>query len=85
MLFRREVQSGPFSIRVVPVSVPAVNRIRLIEPQLRSQYDALLSEPVPGRLAELARRFEDVTATLLVRKGSRDRTDDPASTGCLSG
>ena len=76
MLFRREVQSGPFSIRVVPVPVPAVNRIRLIEPQLRSQYDALLSEPVPGGLAELARRFEDVTATLLVRKGSRDGKDD---------
>ncbi len=81
MLFRREAQSGPSSIRVVPVPVPAVNRIRMIEPQLRSQYDALLSEPVPGQLAELARRFEDVTATLLVRKGSRDGKDAPASTG----
>jgi hypothetical protein len=76
MLFRREVQPGPFNIRVVPVPVPAANRIRLVEPQLRSQYDALLSEPVPGRMAELARRFEDVTATLLVRKGSRDGKDD---------
>ncbi len=85
MLFRREVQPGPFNIRVVPVPVPAANRIRLIEPQLRSQYDALLSEPVPGRMAELARRFEDVTATLLVRKGSRDGKDDRASTSCLSG
>lgn len=76
MLFRREVQPGPFNIRVVPVPVPAANRIRLVEPQLRSQYDALLSEPVPGGLAGLARRFEDVTATLLVRKGSRDGKDD---------
>jgi hypothetical protein len=84
MLFRREAQPGPSSIRVVPVPVPPATRIRMIEPQLRSQYDELLSEPVPGKLAELARRFEDVTATLLVRKGSRDGKDAPAPTSRLS-
>ena len=85
MLFRREPQPGPPTIRIVPVPVPAVNRIRMIEPQFQSHYDTLLSEPVPGQQAELARRFEDVTATLLVRKGSRDGKDAPASTGRLSG
>ncbi len=83
MLFRREAQPGPFSIRVVLVPVPVVNRIRMIEPQLRSQYNALLNEPVPGRLVDLAHRFEDATATLLVRKGLQDGKDHSSSAGRL--
>ncbi len=81
MLFRREAQSGPSSIRVVPVPVPAVNRIRMIEPQLRSQYDALLSEPVPEQLIALIHRFEDVTASRLAQEEPRNGTTAPASTG----
>jgi hypothetical protein len=65
---------------VVPVPVPAVNRIRMIEPHLRSQYDALLSKPVPVRLAELARRYKDVSATLPDHEGFYDGTSTSAST-----
>ncbi len=81
MLFRREVQLELSSIRVVPVPVPAVNRIRMIEPQFQSHYDTLLSEPVPERLVELIHRFEGATATMLPHEEPRDGTTAPASTG----
>ncbi len=84
MLFRSRAQPGPSSIRVVPVPVPAVNRIRMIEPQLRSHYDELLSEPVPEQLIALIHRFEDATVTMLPQEEARDGTTAPTATGRAS-